>query len=118
MIDRYTWDDADTEVKNLIFLSLGTEKTRILHQRNPHVMIDHCSTNALAYVLGFTFTRTDNLTFDRFQLIIVRQNTNESLETFLSCLKELGSKAALGNVEEDLLKEFFIAKMSKTAVQL
>ena len=118
MIDRYTWDDADTEVKNLIFLSLGTEKTRILHQRNPHMMNDHCSTNALAYDLGFTFTRTDNLTFDRFQLIIVRQNPNESLENFLSCLRELGSKAALGNVEEDLLEEFFIAKMNKTAIQL
>ena len=118
MIDRFTWDEADLKVKSLTYLSLGTEETRIFHQRNPHTMIDQCSTNELVYELGPTFTRPRNLTFDRFQLITVQQNPNENLETFFNRLHELGSKAALGNVEEDLIKDFFIAKMKNTAIQM
>ena len=118
IIDRYTWDEADLKVKSLTYLSLGTEATRIFHQRYPRTVIDRCSTNELVYELGLIFTRTRNLTFDRFQLITVQQNPNENLETFFSRLRELGSKAALGNVEEDLIKDFFIAKMNNTTIQM
>ena len=118
MIDRYTWDEADPKVKSQTYLSLGTEATRIFHQRKPHTVIDRCSTNELVYELGLTFTRPRNLTFDRFQLITVQQNPNENLEKFFSRLRELGSKAALGNVEEDLIKDFFIAKMNNTTIQM
>ena len=118
MIDRYTWDEADLKVKSLTYLSLGTEATQKFHQRNPHVMIDRCSTNELVYELGLTFTRPRNLNFDKFQLVTVQQNPNENLETFFSRLRELGSKAALGNVEEDLIKDFFIAKMYNSAIQM
>ena len=118
MLDRYTWDDADIKVKNLVYLSLGTEASRISHQRNPHTLIDRCSTKELIYELGITFKRPRNISFDRFQLITVQQNSNENLETFFSRLRELGSKAALGNVEEDLIKDFFIAKMNNSAIQM
>ena len=99
MIDRFTWDEADLKVRSLIYLSLGTEATRIFHQ---HTLIDHCSTNKLLHELGLTFTRPLNLTFDRFQLITVLQNPNKNLETLFSRLRELGSKTALGNEKEDL----------------
>ena len=118
MIDKYTWHEADLKIKSVIYLSLGKEATRIFNQRNPHTMIDLCSTNELVYELGKTFTRPCTLTFDRFQLITVQQNTNESLETFFSRLRELGSKCALGNVEEDLIKDFFIEKMNSSAIQM
>ena len=104
MIDRYTWDEADIKVKSLVYLSVGTEASRIYQQRNPHTLIDRCSTNELIYNLGKTFTRARNITFDRFQLITVQKNSNENLESFFSTLRELGSKAALGNVKEDLIK--------------
>ena len=74
--------------------------------------------NELVYELGLTFTRLRNLTFYRFQLITAQQNANENLETFFSRLRELGSEAALGNVEEDLTKDFFIAKMNNTTLQM
>ena len=89
MVDRHTWDEADLNVKSSVYLSLGTEATRIFHRRNPHTMIDHCSTNELVYEVGLTFTRPHNLTFDRFQLITVQQNASENLETFYSRLREL-----------------------------
>ena len=118
MIDKFTWDEADLKIKSVIYLSLGTEATRIFHQRNPHTMIDRCTKNEIVYELGLTFTRPQNLTFDRFQLITVQQNANENLETFFRRLRELGSKCALGNVEEELIKDFFIAKMNNNSIQM
>ena len=118
MLDRYTWDDADIKLKSLVYLSLGTEASRIYHQRNPHTLIDRCSTNELIYELGITINRPRNIAFDRYQLITSQQNSNENLETFFSKLRELGSEAALGNVEEDLIKDFFIAKMNNSAIQM
>ena len=91
LIDRYTWDEADIKVKRLMYLFLGTEASRIYHQRNPHTLIDRCFTNELIYELGITFTRPRNITFDRFQLITVQQNSNENLETFFTRLRELSS---------------------------
>ena len=41
MIDRYSWDEADIMIKSLVYLSIGSEASRIYHQRNPtHSMID------------------------------------------------------------------------------
>ena len=77
-----------------------------------------CSTNGLVYELGLTFTRPRNLTFDRFQLITVQKNANENLETFYSRLRELVLKHALGNVEEELIKDFFIAKINNSSIQM
>ena len=81
-------------------------------------MIAHCSTYELVYELGLSFTRPRNLTFDRFQIITVQQTINKSLETFLNCLRELGSKSALANLEEDLVKDFSITKKNNTAIQM
>ena len=62
--------------------------------------------------------RPRNITFDGFQLITVQQNSKENLEAFFSRLRELDSKAALGDVEEDLIKDFFIAKLNNSSVQM
>ena len=118
MTDQSKREEADVKVKSLVYLSLGTEASPIYHQHNPHTLIDRCSTKELNYELGITFTRPRNTTFDRFQLITVQQNSNENFETFFIKLRELGSKAALGNIEEDLIKDFFIAKMNNTAIQM
>ena len=117
MLDRYTWDDADIKVKSLVYLSLGTEASRIYHQRNPHTLIDRCSTNELIYELGITFTRPRNITFDRFQLITVQQNSYENLGNFLQQVTRTpGSKATPGNV--DPIKDLFNAKMNNSAIQM
>ena len=118
MINRHTWDEADLKIKSVIYLSLGPEAIQLFYQRNPQTIIDRCSTNELVYELGLTVTRPRNLTFDRFLLITVQQNANENLDTFFSRLRELGSKCDLRNVEEDLIKNFFIAKMNNRAIQM
>ena len=117
-VDRYPWDEADTKIKSLLFLSTGTEGTRKYHQNNPHTKIDKCSTYEFAHELSITFTKQRNTNDDRFQIINAPQEPHESLETFYSRLRELGAKAAFEAVEQDLVKDFFIGKMSKTKIQM
>ena len=118
MIDRTPWDVADLKVKSLIYLSLGTEGCRTFHQRNPHSRIERCTTHELVHELSLTFTRPRNLTFDRFQFFRALQQSNESLETFYSRLRELGSHAKLEQLEEDLVKDLFISNMHGSNIQM
>ena len=118
MIDRTPWDEADLKVKSLIYLSLGTEGCRTYHQRNPHTRIERCKTNELVHELSLIFTRPRNLTFDRFQFFRALQQSNESLETFYSTLRELGSHAKLEHLAEDLVKYLFISNMQSSNIQM
>ena len=117
IIDRIPWDEADLNVKSLIYISLGTEGCRTYHQRNPHTRIERCTTNELVHELSRTFTRPRNLTFDRFQFFRAMQQSNESLETFYSRLREFGSHAKLEQLEEDLVKDLFISNMHGSNIQ-
>ena len=38
---RIPWDEADTKVKSLIYLSFGAEARRNYHQKNPHTQIEN-----------------------------------------------------------------------------
>ena len=118
MIDRTPWDEADLKVKSLIYLSLGTEGCRTYHQRNLNTRIERCTTKELVHELSLTFTRPRNLTFDRFQFFRALQQSNESLETFYSRLRELGSHAKLEHFEEDLVKDLFISNMQSSNIQM
>ena len=82
-VDRYPWDEADTKIKNLLYLSIGTEASRIYHQHNPHTKIDTCTTYELAHELSITFTKSRKTPYDRFLIINARQEPHETLETFI-----------------------------------
>ena len=117
-VDRIPWDEAAMKVKSLIYLSLGSEACRTLHQRNQHTKIDRCTTTEQVHQLTLTFTRPRNISFDRFQLFKAQQQPNESLETFYSRLREAGSHCRFEHPEEDIIKDLFISNMSNTAIQM
>ena len=102
----------------MLYLSIGTEGTRIYHQNNPNTKIDTCTTYEFARELSLTFTKPRNTTYDRYQIINTRHEPHKSLETFYSRLGELGAKATVGAVEQDLVKDFFIGRMNNTAIQM
>ena len=82
LVDRAPWDEADTKVKNLNYLSLGAEARRTYHQKNPHTQKEKCTTHELVYELNITFTIPRNTTFDRFKFSKSVQQSHESRETF------------------------------------
>ena len=118
MIDRIHWDEADLKVKSLIYLSLCTEGCRTYHKRNPQTKVERCTTNELVQEHSLIFTRPRNTTFDRFQFFRALLQSNESLKTFYSRLRELASHAKLENLEEDLVKDLFISNMHSSNIQM
>ena len=118
LVDRMQWDEADTEVKCLIYLSLGAEARRNYHQKNPHTQIEKCTTHELIHELNITFPIPRNTTFDRFKFFKSVQQPHESLETFYSRIREAGAMCKFKDLEEDLVKDLFISNMTETSIQM
>ena len=118
MVDRIPWDEADTKVKSLIYLSLGAEARRTYHQKNPHTQIEKWTTNELVHELNIIFTIPRNTTFDRFKFFKSMHQTHESLETFYSRIREAGAMCKFKDLEEDLVKDLFISNMTNTSIQM
>ena len=118
MIDRYTWDEADIKLMSLLYLSPETEATHIFHPRNLYTVIDHCSTHELVYELGLTFTTPPQSYLLQCPIDHSTTKPKRKPRDFLLSVEDLGSKAAVGNVQEDLMKYFFIAKMNNHGIQM
>ena len=117
LVDGIPWDEADTKVKSLIYLCIGTEGQRIYHQRFPHSNVNTISAFELFHELSLSFTRPRNTTYDRFLLFTCKQKENEKLEIFHCRLKALGAQCRLGTAEDDLIKDLFIDFMNNTEIQ-
>ena len=118
MINNSKWDEVDNKVKNVIYLSLGTEGTNIFHRRNPRTELGKFTTDALVIQLQDTFKEIRNETFDKFEFFRCTQNPGESLEQFHSRIKP---KAALCNwedLEDNLVKSIFIQGKSNPQIQM
>ena len=118
LVDRVPWDEADTKVKSLIYLSLGAEARRTFHQKNPHTQIEKCTTHELVNKLNITFIIPRNTTFDRFKFFKSMQQPHSSLETFYSRIREAGAICKLKDLEGDLVKDLFISNMKNTSIQM
>ena len=116
-VDGIPWDEADLKVRSLIYLSLGTEAQRIYQQRFSHSDFERITVFELAHELSLSFTQPRNITYDRFLLFTCKQKPNEKLGSFHCRLKALGAKCRLGSVEEDLIKDIFIAFITNPDIQ-
>ena len=118
LVDRISWDEAETKVKSLIYLSRGAEARKNYHQKNPHTQIEKCTTHELVHELNITFTIPRNTTFDRFKFFKSMKQSHESIETFYSRIREAGALCKFKDLEEDLVKDLFISNMTNTSIQM
>ena len=118
LVDRIPWDEADTKVKSLIYLSLGAEARRTYHQKKSHREIEKSTTHELVHELSITFTIPRNTTFDRFKFFKSMQQSHKSLETFYSGNREAGAICKFKDLEEDFVKGLFISNLTNTSIQM
>ena len=116
-MDGIPWDEADTKVKSLVYLCIGTEEQRLYRHRFPHSNINTISAIKLFHELSLAFTRPRNTTYDRFPLFTCKQKENGKLEVFHCRLKALGAQCRQDTAEDDLIKELFVAFMNNTEIQ-
>ena len=73
LVDGIPWDEADTKVKSMIYLCIGTEGQCIYHQPFPHSNINTIFAFELLHELSLASTRTRNTIYDRFLLFTCKQ---------------------------------------------
>ena len=96
---------------SLLYLSIGTEGTRLLTQKFPHDNIYDLTTLKLWEMMEIAFNRPRNITFDRCVFFSRKQKKGERVEQFYSILKELAENCDFENREEVIIRDIFITNM-------
>ena len=84
---------------------------------NPHLKMDILTTAELWNIMESTFIRQRNITFGRYMLLTTKQSKGESIEHFFGKLKELSENSDLGNQEDTLIRDLFIANKQDPEIQ-
>ena len=79
--------------------------------------MDILTTVELWQIMESTFIRQRNITFDRYILFTTKQSKEESIEHFFGKLKELSENCDLGNQEDTLIRDLFIANIQDPEIQ-
>ncbi len=110
-------EEADGQVKSLLYMMLGSEARRHFQFRLPHVRIVDTSLAELWMNLDNVFHRERNISVDRVALISRRQREGESLEQFHAVLTGLAAKCQLAQLEDELVRDIFIANIREPELQ-
>ena len=118
MCDDVPWDTAERKCRSHIYLCLGTEGRNIFNRRfGATVDVESASVVDLFTALTTAFTRPRNISFDRFNLFRRQQGKGESMEQFYCALKELADHCNLAGLEEEIIRDIFIANMANVKLQ-
>ena len=111
------WTQADRKAVSMLYLSLSTEGRRIKCSRNSHLKMDILTTVELWNIMESTFIRQRNITFDRYMLLTTKQLKGESIKHFFGKLKEISESCDLGDQEDTLIRDLFIANLQDPEIQ-
>ena len=110
--------EVDNSVRARLYLSIGAEAQRRLKLKHPKIEIATESVKTLVEKLDALFKLEKNITYERVLLFSRSQRNGESLELFHNALSELAKTCDLGTLEESLVKDLFVAKMSNKELQV
>ena len=111
------WNLCDQKCVSLLYLSIGTEGSRLLTQKFPHDNIYDLSTLKLWEMMEIAFIRPRNITFDRYVFFSRKQKKGETVEQCYSILKELAENCDFENREKVIIRDVFITNMSDDDIQ-
>ena len=91
LCNSFRWDEADAKVRSYLYLCLGAEEQRQIHQKRPSLELHTDTTQELMTILEDIFVTIRIVAFERFNFICRKQKKSESLEQFHADLVELAS---------------------------
>merc|ERR1711894_527622 len=112
------YHEVDNSVKSRLYLSLGEEATKKLKLKHPKLDLGAETVKSLVEKLDAIFKVELNITYERLQLFTSNPKQNEGMETFHNALAELAKTCDLGTLEQSLVKDLFVAKMSDKELQM
>ena len=111
------WKLCDRKASSLMYLSLGMEGRRVFNSKKLTINLEAISTKNLWDVLNTTFIRIHNITFDRYLFLTRKQQKGEPIGKFCGHLKELSENCDLGEKEDTIIRDVFIANMQNEDIQ-
>ena len=111
------WNMCDQKCVSLLYLSIGTERRRLLTQKFPHDNIYDLTTLKLWEMMEKDFIRPRNITFDRYVFFSRKQKKGETVEQFYSILKELTENCDFENREQVIIRDIFITNLLDDDIQ-
>ena len=112
------YHEVDNSVKSRLFLAIGTEAQKRLKLKHPTLDITTESVKSLVEKLNSLFKAEKNVTYERMMLFSRSQKQGETMESFHNSLSHLAKTCELGNLEQSLVKDLFVAKMANKELQL
>ncbi len=98
-------------------MNMGTEARRQFQARLPHVRIVDTNLRDLWWQLDAVFHRERNISVDGVALISRRQRPEKTLEQLHAVLTGLAARCQLAQLEDELVRDIFIANMREPELQ-
>ena len=111
------YTEVQKRLTSRLFLVLGTEGKKKFVQKIPHNEISKLEIRDIVRLAKVSFEKTKNITYERYGLFTRTQESGEVLESFHAALTAQAVTAELGRLEEELVRDLFISRMKKTALQ-
>ena len=100
-----------------LFLALGTKGKKKFVQKNPHTEVSKLEFREMIALANVSFDKTQSVTYERYKLFNRAQETGETLEAFHAALTAQAAKvgkAELGTLEDELVRDLFVSKMTSS----
>ena len=114
---RGFYKEVQKRVAYRLFLALGTKEKKKFVQQNPRVEVSKLEFREMVASAKVSFDKTHTVTYERYKLFNRAQQTSETLEAFHEALTAQAAKAELGTLEDELVRDLFISKMTNAVLQ-
>ena len=111
------YHDVEVKIRARLFLALGNEGQRRFRMKFPRVEIHKITFRDFVKNLNEIFDAEVNTTYERLLLFTRNMKQGETMEHFHAALSEQAAKCNLGTLEEELIKDLFVAKMNDADLQ-
>ena len=105
------YNEVQKRVASRLFLALGTEGKKKFVQNNPHTEVSKLEFREMVALAKVSFDKTQSVTYERYKLF------NRAQETFHAALTAQAAKvgkAELGTLEDELVRDLFVSKMTSS----
>ena len=109
--------EGDRTLISNLYLCLGHEGQRALHNQHPHLDMETIGYPRFLDTCVALFQKEPNETYEMYQMLSRKQKEGESLESFYAELSGMAARCNLGTQERKMVRDIFIFNMRNRDAQ-
>ncbi len=114
---KYTREDAELKACSYLYMSLGEEGKRRLHQRIPDICPSEMFLCEFMQSLESIFHKERNVLLERVLFNSRRQGPNESMQDYFAALTELANRCDFGAATQTHIRDIFVTNIRDNELQ-